>query len=84
MDGRQELIRRLVVVQAVGMIGWVALGLGLFGLSVEAPGSLHPLLESRGVNLALVGGGLIVGMIELRVLLPTLRALKRTPVDDAD
>ena len=82
MHDKAELIRRLVVVQAIGVIGWAALGLGLYGLSVDDPGSLHTLLESRSVNLALVAGGLIVGMLELRAMLPILRALQRTSVDD--
>lgn len=78
MTDRQEALRRLLAVQAIGLIGCVALGLGLFGLAEDNAADLHPWLGDLNVNLALAGGGLILCLIEVRLMLPILRTLRAT------
>jgi hypothetical protein len=45
---------------AWGSIGWIVLGLGMFGLGNENPADLHPIFADRSFDIGLlVVGGII-------------------------
>lgn len=78
MKSLNKMSREEVVAMLVGGIGSIALGLGIYGLSTEDAGLLHPIFANRMFVLGLVGLGLVFMYYELKTLLPIWKAKRKT------
>jgi len=77
------MIRELIIACLIGLIGALLLAFGIMGLTSSAE-FVHPALNQRHTALILLAAGIILTMLELRLLLPILRGMaartqSRTP-----
>ncbi len=69
--------RNFVLSQVFGVAGMICLAFGFLGFDGSGE-SIHPALGDRRVALGLIGTGAVLVMLELRILIPALRARARS------
>lgn len=65
--------REAIKARVIGFIGALALGLGVFALIDDTPGTLHPWLAVADVAWGLALGGLLLLAIEWMIIWPILK-----------
>lgn len=71
-DELKDLNRKLIKYQLLGFPGYVAIGLGLFGLFGDG-GELIPVLGNRNFSAFLITAGTCLGVLEFTRIYPLLK-----------
>ena len=69
----KEVTAKLIKVQMFGAIGWILVGLAIYGIWGAQGNAFHPLLNDSNVVYGMLTVGIVIMVVEMAIYIPLLK-----------